>query len=73
MLVFVASAKFSCLISNQKEEEEKNGPRSAVATDAFLTADPGAARSIPARFDTFIETEHEIISTVIPLPSAESF
>ena len=43
------------------------------ATDASLTADPGVASSIPARSHTFVEIDHEIISTVILLPSAESF
>ena len=37
-----------------------------------LTADPGVASSIPARSHTFVEIEHEIISTVILLPSADS-
>ena len=44
-----------------------------LATDASLTADPGVASSIPARSNTFVEIDHEIISTVILLPSAESF
>ena len=44
-----------------------------LATDASLTADPGVASSIPARSHTFVEIDHEIISTVIILPSAESF
>ena len=44
-----------------------------LATDACLTADPGVASSIPARSHTFVEIEHEIISTVILLPSAGSF
>ena len=44
-----------------------------LATDASLTADPGVASLIPARSHTFVETDHEIISTVILLPSAESF
>ena len=47
------------------------GPRSAVvtclATEACLTADPGVASSIPARYHTFVEIDHEIISTVILL------
>ena len=43
------------------------------ATDACLTADPGVASSIPARYHTFVEIDHEIISTVIPLPSADLF
>ena len=44
-----------------------------LTTDASLTADPGVASSIPARSHTFKEIEHEIMSTVILLPSAESF
>ena len=44
-----------------------------LATDACLTADPGVASSIPARYHTFVEIDHEIISTVIPLPSADLF
>ena len=44
-----------------------------LATDACLTADPGVASSIPARFHTFVEIDDEITSTVILLPSADSF
>ena len=44
-----------------------------LATDACLTADPGVASSIPARYHTFVEIGHEIISTVILLPSADLF
>ena len=44
-----------------------------LAADACLTADPGVASSIPARSHTFVEIDHEIVSTVILLPSAESF
>ena len=44
-----------------------------LATDASLTADPGVVSSIPARSHTFVEIDHEIISTVILLPSAVSF
>ena len=42
-------------------------------TDASLTADPGVVSLIPARSHTFVEIDHEIISTVILLPSTESF
>ena len=35
-----------------------------LATDASLTADPVVASSIPARSHTFVEIDHEIISTV---------
>ena len=34
---------------------------------------PGVASSIPARYHTFVEIDHEIISTVILLPSADLF
>ena len=34
---------------------------------------PGVASSIPARSHTFVEIDHEIISMVILLPSADSF
>ena len=42
-----------------------------LATDACLTADSGSW--IPAQYHTFMEFDHEIISTVILLPSADSF
>ena len=45
----------------------------SLATDACLTADPGVASSIPVRSHTFVEIDHEIISTVILLPSADLF
>ena len=44
-----------------------------LATDASLTADPGVTSLILARSYNFVEIDHEIISTVIILPSAESF
>ena len=44
-----------------------------LATDACLTADPGVASSVLERSHTFVEIDHEIISTVILLPSADSF
>ena len=43
-----------------------------LATDASLTADPWVVNSIPARSHTFAEIDHEIISTAILLPSADS-
>ena len=42
-------------------------------TDTGLTPDPGVASSILAWSHTFVEIDYEIISTVILLPSAESF
>ena len=44
-----------------------------LAADACLTANPGVSSSILARSHTTMEIDHEIISTVILLPSAESF
>ena len=44
-----------------------------LATDACLTADPGVASAIPVRSHTFVEIDHEMISTIILLPSANSF
>ena len=44
-----------------------------LATDASLTAYPGVGSLIPARSHTFVEIDYEMISTVILLPSAESF
>ena len=44
-----------------------------LATNVCLTADPEVASSIPAGSHTFVEIDHEIISTVILLPSADSF
>ena len=44
-----------------------------LATDACLTAIPGVASSIPARSHTLAEIDLEIFSTVILLPSADSF
>ena len=46
---------------------------SCLTTDAGLAADSGVAGTIPARSHTFVEIVHEIISTVIILPSADSF
>ena len=42
-----------------------------LAAGTCLTADPGVTSSIPALSHTFMEIDHEIISTVI-LPSADS-
>ena len=44
-----------------------------LSIEACLTADPGVASLISAWSHTFVEINHEIISTVILLHSAESF
>ena len=43
-----------------------------LAADTCLAADPGVASLIPAQSHTFPQIDHEIISTVILLPSADS-
>ena len=43
-----------------------------LTADMCLIADPGVASSIPARSHSFAEIDHEIISTTILLPSADS-
>ena len=43
-----------------------------LAADTCLTADPGVASLILARPLSLAEIDHEIISTVILLPSADS-
>ena len=42
-------------------------------TDARLTADPGVASLIQTRSHTFVEIYHEMIYSVILLPSTDSF
>ena len=69
------------LVSSADNLCKQFGPRSGrvaqsvmcLATDACLTADPGVASLIPVRSHTFVEIDHEMISTVILLPSADSF
>ena len=43
-----------------------------LAVDLYLTADLGAASSIRAQSHTFMEIDHEIISTAIFLPYVDS-
>ena len=66
-------------LKNLKKKKKKSMPGhvaqwvTCLATDACLTADPGVASSIPVRSHTFVVIDHEIISSVILLPSADSF
>ena len=48
-------------------------PGHVVQSVTCLAADPGVVSSIPAQSHSFVEIGHEVISTVILLPSAESF
>ena len=51
----------------------RNMSVTCLATDGSLTAVRGVVSLIPARSYTFVEIDQEIISTVILLPSTESF
>ena len=70
---------FSDFIKSESSESIKSSSGrvaqwlTCLATDACLTADPGVRGLIPAGSHTFVEIDHEIISTVILLPSPESF
>ena len=44
-----------------------------LASYVCLTTDPGVVSSVTSWSRTFVEIDHEIISMVILLPSAESF
>ena len=74
--VQLKSMKFQLLIKSKILKTKPGRVAQSVtclATDACLTADPGVASSIPAQYHTFVEIDHEIISTVILLPSADLF
>ena len=49
------------------------GPSFTHMRYAPTSQEPGVASSIPACSHTFVEINHEIISSVILLPSADSF
>ena len=67
----------TCYIHNGNKTIKRPGrvaqSVTCLATDASLTADPGVASLTPARSHTFVAIDHEIVSTNILLPSAESF
>ena len=75
--VYLCSCVLDTCISHNYSLNDKLGrvaqSVTCLATDACLTADPGVVSSIPVRSHTFVEIDHEMISTVILLPSAESF
>ena len=61
------------IVGNHMSRFKHSQSVTCLATDTCLTADPGVPSLIAARSNTFIEIDHEIISTVIFLPSAKSF
>ena len=50
----------------------QKSPGCIVQLVTCLIADPGVSSSIPAGSHTLVEIDHEIISTAILLPSADS-
>ena len=70
---FISSTIYTISIQNSSLPGRVAQSVTCLATDACLTADPGVASSIPIRSHTFVEIDHEMISTVILLPSADSF
>ena len=78
MRVYVSTLWDVGLTSDQAVTSSlSTGPRSAVGNVSgyrcVCDCNPGVVSSIPARSHTFVEIDHEIISTVILLPSADSF
>ena len=73
--IILFSRKIICVPTQSKVFKPGRVAQSVtcLATDACLTAIPGVASLIPARSHTFVEIDHEIISTVILLPSADLF
>ena len=63
MAILIRNLKFKC----------RNYSLSSLYFDNSSTADPGVASLIPVRSHTFVEIDHEMISRVILLPSADSF
>ena len=60
--------KFDC---NTMMDNTKSESVTWLTADSCLTADPGVASLIPAQSPTFVEIDHEIISTAILLPSSD--
>ena len=76
--MFKQKIELMCSLCNNISHEGRIPGRAAqsvtcLATDACLTADPGVASLILSLSHTFVEIDHEIISTVILLPSADLF
>ena len=75
-MIFAEHEVSSLILVNNQENYQPGRVAQSVpclATDACLTADPGVASSIPARYHTFVEIDREIIFTVILLTSADLF
>ena len=78
LLRTVCQKQFSeAILEHKLNEEQKKrlliGRLSVSVHPNIICMVSGVASSIPARSHTFVEIDHEIISTVILLPSADSF
>ena len=71
--IFITKMKPHLMECYQINVMQSDNYITTLVTLELNTADPGVASSIPARSHTFVEIDHEIISTVILLPSADSF
>ena len=72
-IVILILMHFFSLVSNWSAPGLEAQSVMCLNTDARLTADPGVASLILARSHTFVEIDHEIISTAILLPYAYLF
>ena len=68
---YTAYKEFDQNMYNIPEPGHEAQSVTCLAIEASMTADPGDARLIQAWSHTFVEIDHEIISMVILLPSAE--
>ena len=76
VLLQAVKSRMKCSVSSVSTLK-KAGPLAqlvtCLATDACLTADSEVGSLIPVRSHTFVEIDHEMISSVILLPSADLF
>ena len=73
MQFFVFQNIFYHPFHHENAFDDNSAVVTCLNTDACLTADPGVASSISTWSHTFVEIDHEIISTVIFIPSTDSF
>ena len=71
--IFLSHSHTLYRFNNCSPDMKKSGFKSHIKMSKCSIPHLCVASSIPARSHTFVEIDHEIISTVILLPSAESF
>ena len=72
---YISSAFIGCFCTQRAISTKTSctGSVTCLTTDAGLTADTEIVSLIPARSHTFMDIDHEIISTVILPPSTDAF